>query len=64
MESGYIKAANRFIRDVYLPAHNARFAKPPLIAESGFVAADAAMLAEILCVGGRARGGTRQHRLL
>jgi hypothetical protein len=45
-----IDAANRFIREVYLPAHNARFAKPPQIAESGFVAADAAMLAEILCV--------------
>src|SRR5499425_842851 len=45
-----IEAANRFIREVYLPAHNARFAKPPQIAESGFVAADAAMLAEILCV--------------
>jgi transposase InsO family protein len=45
-----IEAANRFIREVYLPAHNARFARPPQIAESGFVAADAAMLAEILCV--------------
>ena len=45
-----IEAANRFIREVYLPAHNARFAKPPQIAESGFVAADAAMLAEVLCV--------------
>src|SRR6516225_4205469 len=45
-----IEAANRFIREVYLPAHNARFAKPPQIAESGFVAADAAMLAEILCI--------------
>jgi hypothetical protein len=39
-----IEAANRF-RNVYLPAHNARFAKPPQIAESGFVGADAAMLA-------------------
>jgi len=45
-----VEAANRFIRDVYVPAHNARFARPPQIAESGFVAADAAMLAEILCV--------------
>src|SRR5262249_41108842 len=45
-----IEAANRFIREVYLPAHNARFAKPPQIAESGFVAANAAMLAEILCI--------------
>jgi Helix-turn-helix domain len=45
-----IEAANRYIREVYLPAHNARFARPPQIAESGFVAADAAMVAEILCV--------------
>jgi transposase len=45
-----IEAANRFIREVFLPAHNARFAKPPEVAESGFVAADAAMLAEILCI--------------
>ncbi len=33
-----IEAANRFIREVYLPAHNARFARPPAIAESAFVA--------------------------
>lgn len=45
-----IEAANRFIRDVYLPEHNARFAKPPEIAESAFVAADPALLAETLCV--------------
>jgi hypothetical protein len=45
-----VEAANRFIHDVYLPAHNARFARPPQIAESGFVAADAAILAETLCV--------------
>jgi hypothetical protein len=45
-----IKAANRFIRDVYLPAHNARFAKPPKIPESAFVAADPTLLREILCV--------------
>ena len=45
-----IEAANRFIREVFLPAHNARFARPPQVAESGFVAADAAMLAEILCI--------------
>jgi transposase len=46
-----IEAANRFVRDVYLPAHNARFAKPPEIEESAFVAlADPAALAEILCV--------------
>jgi transposase len=45
-----IEAANRFIREVYVPAHNARFAKPPAIAQSAFVTADPAMLAEILCV--------------
>lgn len=45
-----IEAANRFIAAVYLPAHNARFAHPPQIAESAFVAADPAQLAEILCV--------------
>ena len=45
-----LETANRFIAEVYLPAHNARFAKPPQIAESAFVAADAAQLAEILCV--------------
>ena len=47
---GGIEAANRFIAAVYLPAHNARFARPPEIAESAFVAADPAQLAEILCV--------------
>jgi transposase len=45
-----IAAANRWIKDVYLPAHNARFAKPAALPESAFVAAEAATLAEILCV--------------
>lgn len=45
-----IEAANRFLAAVYLPAHNARFAKPPEIAETAFVAVDALLLAEILCV--------------
>jgi Helix-turn-helix domain len=45
-----MEAANRFIGAVYLPAHNKRFAKPPEIAESAFVAADPGQLAEILCV--------------
>jgi transposase len=44
-----IAAANRFIRAVYLPEHNARFARPAAIAESAFVAADPALLKEILC---------------
>lgn len=45
-----VEAANRFIADIYLPAHNARFSKPPAVAESAFVAADRDQLAEILCV--------------
>ena len=46
-----IEAANRHIGEVYLPAHNARFAKPPQLAESAFVAVrDAAQLADILCI--------------
>ncbi len=46
-----IAAANRWIREVYLPDHNARFAKPPQLEDSAFVAVtDAASLAEILCI--------------
>jgi transposase len=46
-----IEGANRFIREVYLPQHNARFAKPPQVAESAFVAVrDPSELAEILCI--------------
>jgi hypothetical protein len=45
-----IATANRFIREAYLVAHNARFAKPPAIDQSAFVAADPAMLAEVLCI--------------
>jgi len=46
-----IAAANRWIREVYLPAHNARFARPAAVPESAFVAiADQAALAETLCV--------------
>jgi len=46
-----IEGANRFIREVYLPAHNARFAKLPALPESAFVAvADTAQLREALCV--------------
>jgi transposase len=43
-------AANAFIRDVYLPRHNARFAKPAAVAETAFVAADPGLLAETLCI--------------
>jgi transposase len=45
-----MEAANAFIAESYLPAHNARFARPPEIEESGFVTADPAQLREILCV--------------
>ena len=48
---GDVASADRFIREVYLPAHNARFARPPAIADSAFVAIrDPAGLADILCV--------------
>jgi transposase len=45
-----IEAANRFLRETYLPAHNARFAKPPALPDSAFVAADPALLREVLCM--------------
>ena len=46
-----VENANRFIREVYLPAHNARFAKPPALAESAFVSLrDPAGLLDILCI--------------
>ena len=45
-----IEAANRWISDVYLPRHNARFARSAALPDSAFVAAEAALLAEILCV--------------
>ncbi|TGP24870.1 MULTISPECIES: hypothetical protein [unclassified Mesorhizobium] len=45
-----IEAANRFIAQTYLPAHNARFARPAAVQDSAFVAADPAVLAEILCI--------------
>jgi hypothetical protein len=46
-----IEAANRFIREVYLPEHNARFAKPAELPDSAFVPVkDTELLGEILCV--------------
>jgi hypothetical protein len=47
---GSIEAANRFIREVYLPAHNARFARSPQIAERFGPLADPSLLTEILCI--------------
>lgn len=53
-----IAEANRYIREIYLPTHNERFARPPQIAqESGFVKVrDPDALADILCV--------QQHRVV
>ena len=47
-----IEEANRYIREVYLPLHNAQFARLPQIAEeSAFVAVcEPASLADILCI--------------
>ena len=45
-----IEAANAFIRDVYLPAHNARFAVPPAGEGSAFTPIPGVDLDEILCV--------------
>ena len=46
-----IAAANVWIRDVYLPAHNGRFARQAAVAESAFVkVADPVVLTETLCV--------------
>jgi transposase len=45
-----IVAANRFLREVYLPAYNARFARPAALPESAFVAVNADILRETLCV--------------
>ena len=45
-----VDAANAWIRDIYLPEHNARFAKPAAFEENAFVAADPALLAETLCI--------------
>jgi Homeodomain-like domain len=46
-----IDEANRYIREIYLPAHNAQFTRPPQIADSAFVpVSDAASLIDILCI--------------
>jgi hypothetical protein len=58
---GDIAAANRFIRETYLLRHNARFAKPAAPAQSVFVAADPAFLAETLCIEEERVVGPRQH---
>jgi hypothetical protein len=45
-----IAAADAFLRDVYLPAHNARFAVEAAAPGSGFTAIPGVDLDEILCV--------------
>jgi hypothetical protein len=45
-----IEAANRYIREVYLPLHDDQFAVRPQIAESAFVAVDPESLVDILCI--------------
>jgi hypothetical protein len=45
-----IAAADTFLRDVYLPAHNARFAVEAAAPGSGFTAIPGVDLDEILCV--------------
>lgn len=45
-----IAAANAFIREVYLPRHNARFAVAPAEAGSAFVPVEKAQWRDILCV--------------
>src|SRR5262245_12977489 len=46
-----MEAANRFIREVYLPEHNARFTKPAELPDSAFVPVkDKELLGEVLCV--------------
>lgn len=45
-----IDSANAWIREVYLPQHNARFAKPAALPETAFVAVDPELLAETLCI--------------
>ena len=45
-----IEAANQFIRDTYIPAHNARFAVPAEQPGTGFTLIPGVDLDEILCV--------------
>jgi hypothetical protein len=46
-----MRTANKWLREVYLPRHNKRFARPSAVAESAFVAApDRAALVEALCI--------------
>src|ERR1043166_5114665 len=45
-----IETTNRWIREVYLPRHNARFAKPAALPEKAFLAMYRELLRETLCI--------------
>src|SRR5215208_4120673 len=59
-----IGAANQFLREVYVPAHNARFTRPAALPESAFVPVSDASLRDILCGPGGTDRRPRQHREL
>src|ERR1700681_841166 len=54
---GTLEAANAFIRDIYIPAHNVRFAVKAEQEGSAFIAIPAIELGEILCVQEERQGG-------
>ena len=58
------EAANAFIREVYLPAYNARFAVEAAGPGSAFTPIPGVDLDEILCVQEERQGHERQLRLL
>ena len=45
-----VAAANRYIREVYLPAHNARFAVPAELEGDAFVPVEPAQWHDVLCL--------------
>jgi transposase len=45
-----VESANRYLREVFLPRHNAEFARPPADRESAFVPASAQDLDEAFCI--------------
>jgi transposase len=47
---GDIDAANRFLKETYIPRHNARFAVRPAEAGSAFMAAQEAQWRDVLCI--------------
>ena len=59
-----VQAANRFIAEVYLPDHNARFARAPEQPDSAFVPARRDQVEDILCRPRGAHRRQRQHRAL